>query len=275
MTIEHGGTASNLPVDELMFLARSRHRIQVLTQLSHEGQSRRDLSDTSDISQPTLGRILGDFERREWVSNNYDGQYALTPLGSLVSDATVELLEVLETVSQLAELAEHLPSARLDFDLRHLGDATVITPSPTAPLAHMRRFDELTDNASTVKMFSNVLSCAPKHGSSEDDREMLANVDEMIVTSDSLSADLDDSELRTWLYGRIENGSLSLHRYEGSASLLFGIFDERVGIVPIDDTQMPCGLIESAAAPIRAWAEETFETYRRAATPLTPEALEA
>lgn len=38
---------------------------------------------------------------------------------------------------------------------------------------------------------------------------------------------------------------------------------------------MPCGLIESQADPIRVWAEDTFEEYKRKATRFTPDALPA
>lgn len=272
MTVDSGETA-HPPVEELVFLARSHHRIRLLAALSREERTRRDLQDATGISQPTLGRILSDFEQRRWVSNNHDGTYALTPLGVMLADAVDYLLGVLDTIGQLAGLADHLPLEQLEFDLHHLSTSTITTPSSADPLAHMRRFDDLAAGATTVKMFSNVLSCAPTHGSSDADREMLTHVDEMIVTDGALAADLDNSDLRGWLYERIEDGDLSLYRYDGSAAFLFGIFDESIGIVPIDDTEMPCGLIETEADPIRTWARETFEERQRRATRFTPDAL--
>jgi predicted transcriptional regulator len=260
-------------IEELAFLARSPYRIQLLTQLSREERTRRDLREATGISQPTLGRILGDFERRGWISNNHNGAFNLTPLGELLADEVSDVLDAIETIDRLTDLAAHLPFERLDFDLNHLADSTITTPTSADPLAHMRRFDELADRATTVKMFSNVLSCTPAHGPSDADKEFLADVDELVVTEEALRTDLDDSDLREWIYRRIEDGDLSLYRYEGSADFLFGIFDESVGIVPIDDTGMPCGLIEAKADPIRTWARDTFEEYRRTATQLTPDAL--
>jgi hypothetical protein len=101
----------------------------------------------------------------------------------------------------------------------------------------------------------------------------LADVNELIVTEDAMETDLDEPDLQEWLYGRIEDGDFSLYLYEGSADFLFGIFDERVGIVPIDDTGMPCGLIDTERDPIRTWVTDTFEEYRETAVRLTPEAL--
>jgi predicted transcriptional regulator len=275
MTINSVGTPSDRPVEELAFLARSPHRIQLLTQLSREERTRRDLQEATGISQPTLGRILSDFERRKWISNNHNGAYNLTPLGELLADEVSDVLDALETIDRLTSLAEHLPFEQLEFDLNHLTDSTITTPTSADPLAHMRRFDELAGHATTVEMFSNVISCTPAHEPSDADKEFLADVDELVVTEDALRTDLEDSDLREWIYRRIEDGDLSLYRYEGSADFLFGIFDERVGIAPIDDTGMPCGLIEAEADPIRTWIMDTFEEYRETAIRLTPDSLPA
>lgn len=181
---------------------------------------------------------------------------------------------MLDTTDQLTDLVDHLPLERLEFDLRHLSTAAITIPSSTDPLAHMRRFDDLTAHASTVRMFSNVISCTPAHEPLDADKDFLAHVDELVVTEEAMT-DLDDLDLREWLYRRIDDGELSLYRYEGSADFPVGIFDESVGIVPIDNTEMPCGLIETEADPIQTWAEDTFEEYQRKATRLTPDALPA
>lgn len=274
MTINTEESNPDSPIEELVFLCRSHHRIQLLTQLSREEQTRRELQDTTDISQPTLGRILGDFEQREWVSNNHNGAFNLTPLGELLADEVSDVLDAIETIDQLADLAEHLPFEQLDFDLDNLTDSTITTPTSSAPLAHMRRFDELAARATTVKMVSNVISCAPTHDSSDTDHEFLTHVDELIVTEDAIT-DLDGSELSEWLCRQIDDEELSLYRYDEPVRFLFGLFDETVGFVPIDSGGMPCGLIEAETTPIRTWGNNTFAEYRRTAMKLTPESLPA
>jgi DNA-binding HxlR family transcriptional regulator len=82
---ERTGSADSL--EELVFLARSRHRVALLGALSREERTRRELEESTDISQPTLSRILSDFERRHWVTNKHNGAYTLTPLGSLLASA--------------------------------------------------------------------------------------------------------------------------------------------------------------------------------------------
>lgn len=260
-------------LDELVFLARSRHRVALLRELSGEERTRRALEEATGISQPTLGRILGDFEEREWVSNEHNGAYTLSPVGSLLAGVVEDLVTVLDSSHRLAELADALPLDRFGFDLRHLATAIVTMPSEADPLAHMRRFDELAADAETVRVFSNVLACAPGVESSDAHRAFLADLDELLVTADDLTPGLDDPGLREWLGNRIAAGELALYRYDGPAEFLLGLFDDTVGILPIDDAGMPTGLIETTAEPVRDWGRETFEADRAAASPLTPEAL--
>lgn len=266
-----GQTGSNDPVEELLFLARSRHRVELLGLLSSGERTRRDLEESTDMSQPTLGRILGDFERRHWVSNGHDGAYSLTPIGSLLAGAIEELLTVLDSSRQLAELADTLPLDRIGFDLRHLSTATVTTPSESDPLAHMRRFDERARNAGTVAVFSNVLACSPASGGADGQAEFLADIDDLVVTEEACVDGLDDPTLRALVRDQVAAGELTLYRYGGSAPFLLGCFDDIVGIVPVDDAGIPTGLIETDAPPIREWAEARFEELQENAALVTPD----
>lgn len=267
------GPPPETPFESLAFLARSENRIDLLTQLSRGGRTRRELHEATGISQPTLGRILGDFEQRRWIVNNHDGSYTLSPLGELLATEVGGVVSVFDTINRCSGFAEHLPFERFGFDLDHLCRATITTPTEGEPLAHMRKFDELAANASTVKLFSNVISCSPADDSAEADRAHLAPIDELVVTGDALGADLVDSQLRDWLYERIEAGALTLYRSDGSAEMILGIFDGTVGIVPIDDGGMPRGLIEADTEPVRSWVTDIFEERKRSATRVTPEAV--
>lgn len=268
-----GNDAPADATDELAFLARSRHRLQLLRRLSREERTRRELEEETGISQPTLGRILGDFERRAWARNHHDGAYTLGPLGRLLADEVEGLLDVFESVGRLAGVSEHVPWERLDFDLRHLASARVTTPGPAEPLAHMRRFDELVGSADRVAVLSNVLSCAPAHESGTADREFLADVDELVVTAAAVSTGLEDPEFSAWLLGRVDDGALSLYRHPGPVPYLLGLFDEVAGLVPIDDAGTPVGLIESDEEPVVAWVKDAFAGYRAAAARLGPDTL--
>lgn len=147
------------------------------------------------------------------------------------------------------------------------------TPSEGDPLAHLRRFDELAKNARTAQVVSNVLACAPSHGSAEVHTEFLADIDELVVTAMAVTSGLDDSALREWLGDRIDAGELALYRHDDPAEFLLGCFDETVGIIPVDEDGMPAGLIETSSAPIREWGRQTFEGLTREATRLAADDL--
>ena len=68
---------------EVEFLARSQNRVEVLTALAEQRQTRRDLEAQTDASQATLGRILGDFQDRSWVRKD-GSEYIATATGKLV-----------------------------------------------------------------------------------------------------------------------------------------------------------------------------------------------
>jgi hypothetical protein len=49
-----------VPHDEISFLARSEHRVDVLDALSERACERSDLLAATGASSPTMGRILSD-----------------------------------------------------------------------------------------------------------------------------------------------------------------------------------------------------------------------
>lgn len=264
-------TGTDPALEELVFLARSRHRMALLRALSTDERTRRELETSTGISQPTLGRILGDFEERQWVSNEHTGAYTLTPLGALLASVVEDLVTVLNSSSRLAVLAEDLPLDRLGFDLRHLASARVTTPTESDPMAHLRRFDELAAGAANVQVISNVLSCAPGTESAAADREFLTDVDELVVTADALQAGGDEPSLRRWIGDRLDAGELDLYSTDDSVPFLLGVFDETVGLVPIDDAGMPVGLLETSTPAVLEWSREWFDELRKGASGLTPD----
>lgn len=253
-----------------MFLARSQHRIALLRGLSEEEQTRQDIKTTVGIPQPTLGRILGDFEDRNWVSNNHNGGYALTPVGSLLAHELEDLLTVLTSSERLANLSESLPLDRLGFDIRHLASVEVVEPSESDPLAHMRQFDELAAKADEVQVISNVLACAPGSDAAEAHEEFLTHLDEFIVTSEGFETGIQNEGLRQWLDERIELGKLTVYRYDGPARYLLGSFDETIGLVPIDETGVPIGLLQTENQAVREWIDQQFTEFQEEADEIQP-----
>ena len=123
---------------EIEFLALSPNRVTVLESLADGRRSRSELADATGASQATLGRILGDFEDREWVRRT-EGAYAATATGRLVAEGFRDLLDVMSAERELRDVVAYLPTEAMDFDLRHLADAKIVTPTETRPNAPLQR----------------------------------------------------------------------------------------------------------------------------------------
>lgn len=269
MSLEEESSIPEGPLDELVFLARSRHRIRLLVELDRTQRSRQELLGRTDISQPTLGRILADFEERNWVRNHHNGAYSLTSLGVLLADVLEDLLEALGTTGDLADVLEHLPLEELELYPLQLATTGIVTPSSEDPLAHMRRFDELAELADHVRVFSNVLACAPTAEPSQADMAFLSTIDELVVTADAVETGLKGAELRGTLHDSIADGSLTVYTIDLEAPFLYGIFDDVGGLVPIDDAGVPQALLEADSPAILEWLEATFGAHRNRARRLT------
>lgn len=265
--------AAESALEELVFLARSQHRVALIRQLSREAKNRQELETATGIPQSTLERILRDFEDRHWVSNEYNGEYSLTPVGSMLRTELEDLITVLTSSHRLSDLADSLPLDSLGFDLRHLATASVFEPTDSDPLVHMRRFDELAASADEVQVFSNVLACAPGADAAESHSEFLRHLDTLVVTADGLKTGLNDPELRRWIRNRIETENLELHRYGGSSPYLLGLFDETIGLVPVDNSGVPVGLIVTENRAVLEWTRQRFSELKEEATEVEPVSL--
>jgi hypothetical protein len=156
------------PLDDIAYLARSDNRVTVLEALGKQARTRRELHETTGISQPTLGRILGGFEDRAWVRKN-GKTYELTRFGELVATDFAQLMDTAEAVQRLRSLEPSLPLDDLDFDIRLLTQGTITTPRPTDASAHFRRERELLEQkadprvpAELDKLRSDVESLKPE-----------------------------------------------------------------------------------------------------------------
>lgn len=260
-------------LEDVAFLARSEHRAEVLDRLARDDWTRRELNDTTGISQPTLGRILTGFEDRGWAAKNgteNGREYALTPLGELLAEEFSTLLDTAETVRKLRDVVHHLPFEEMDFHLSLLREARITTAGPDDVLAHMRRQDEVADEADHVRTLCSSFSPAAIQA----ERDRIVNGDhtgESVVRGDALDTLSADDEVATWLDDIIDSGDATIYRYDGEVPVMLGLFDDTAGIVPLDEGGMPIGaFIETEDPEIWAWVRETLDAYREAAEPIEP-----
>jgi predicted transcriptional regulator len=201
------------PIDDIAFLARSDHRVDVLGELAERHRTRRELRESTGIIQPTLGRVLTGFEDRDWIRT--DGStYSLTPFGALLAEQFDELVDVVDTMRAFQDVSRWLPLDEMDIDLRRFGQARITTPSATDATAHLRREEELASNADSLRHLCS--SSFPPSIHSYRDRIVEGGQRfEAVITADALDAAAAHSETAGWVRDIVGADSATVYRYNG------------------------------------------------------------
>jgi predicted transcriptional regulator len=217
-------------LDDVEFLARSAHRVEVLDAIHQTPRSRDELKALDDASRTTLSRTLAAFEDLGWVSRT-NGRYETTPEGTFVATELTRLLGNLETAETLDGALGWLPIDRFDFDLRRLRDAEVVTLGWNDPVS-MRLLAERLQGASDVR------SVAP--GSiSREVTEMLREltVDQGgtytgILAGDAVETIQGHPAIRAQVEEMLETGRAEFFQYVGDEPLAM--------VMTIDDQMAIC-----------------------------------
>lgn len=260
------------PLDDVAYLARSANRVRALARLADGPRTRRELHAETDISQPTLGRLLEGFEDRGWATCDRTNSrpYELTPFGELVAAAFEDLLATVGTMQRFRALADALPLDEMDFDLRRFADATITVPSRTDATAHMRREDELIAEADHVRFL-----CSSSFGPGiKAYRDRLVGTDtrfEAVITADALAAAASDPDAARWVGDLAAADNVAIYRYDGPVRMILGLIDDVASLVPLDDSGVALAFIETRDPVVRDWVEGRYDAHRDRAERLAPE----
>lgn len=260
------------PIADVSFLSRSDHRVAVLETLADGPRTRSDLHEETGISQPTLGRVLGPFQDRNWVTRRGQ-EYALTTWGELIVADLDRLVGTVETVQRLGEVAAYLPTDEMDFDLRTLREATVTLPTPGDSFAHVRRVEELLYGAEEVR--NVVPTVAP--GSLDDYQRRMAEFlagdqqVEAVVSTSVLAAMSHETVAPLMQEGLVECDRVEMYLYEGPVPCLLGVADGVAMIVALDEEGAPVGLVETENETVRSWIHARLDEYVADSTKLSGE----
>jgi predicted transcriptional regulator len=253
------------PLEDVAFLARSSHRVGVLKTLADGPLTRPDLHEETGISQPTLGRILGSFEDRDWVEQCRP-EYALTPLGELLVEEFDDLLDTVETIQKFGDVVQQLPTDEMDFDVRTFADATVWTPEPGDTVSHIRRMETVWFEADRRRLLGSTLGTA-----SFDDRKEQARRDfdrlkqmevETIVSRAMLEQGMSDPEIRRMTLEHWDADQMNAYLYDGPIPLILAIADDTAMLAPTDENGIPTAVIATENETIRLWVETQLDEYR-------------
>lgn len=255
-------------LEEIEFLARSPNRVEVLRLCATGSHTRGELAEETGVSQATLGRILGDFADRSWITRD-GSQYEATVTGRLVAAAVSDLLSALETEQRLRDVVEYLPTdgPAADLDPRHLADATITTPSRTRPSAPLNRLLEFLPDAETVRTVSHAFNeqtlDVVEAQTAAGDQSFTG-----VFTHEAIDALREDEPLRRRLEQLLAHDSAAVHVVEAIPIAVMTV-DEVVYVLLRDDEGILRGSIDTDDPTVRTWAAELIDEYVTEATVLT------
>jgi predicted transcriptional regulator len=256
-------------LEEIEFLALSSNRVEVLRLLAGERRDRSELAEATGASQPTLGRILRDFEERAWITHD-DGEYVATATGRLVAEGFTDLLEILETEGELRGIVRWLPTHAMDFDLRRLSDATITVPSGTRPNAPVQRLLDVLRDAEEVRVFSHAFN---EQSLRVIQRRVTDGCQSFrgVFSRSAIDALADDSGLRRRLATLLESEGAAIRIREEGVPLAVSIADDVVHLLLRDENGVLQAAVDTDDPMVRSWARDTHDHYWHTATPLDAE----
>ncbi|WP_458209910.1 helix-turn-helix transcriptional regulator [Haladaptatus sp. NG-SE-30] len=257
------------PIEDIEFLARSNHRVGVLDTLAEHPCDRKDLQEGTGASLPTLGRILGDFENRRWITRN-GPTYELTPLGEFVAEQFRNLRDAMATERKLRDVWRWLPREMEGFSVDLFADAVVSYPGPGYPYQPVERISQLIEETTVMRGFGTTV-----FKSINNETVCQSVVDgmdfEYIYSPQILEATIAWNPERVAQAAACDNCTIFLHDdLPDEDRCGIGIFDDRIGLCCHDaETGMLEAVIDTDSSEAREWAISVFERYRAVARPIS------
>jgi predicted transcriptional regulator len=213
-------------------------------------------------------------EEKGWIAQtNRNRGYEITPCGRLVSDEVSSSLEAATISQKLRDIQRYFLTNEFDFGLERLGDARITRPTPSNTIAPLNRLGELFASADErlwafVSAFDTVAAQAAHEVYMESD-----GTSDAILTSAAFETVLDNPGMAD-ICAEMSEAGAALYRYESEDPLYSLNVCNDTAVLELNDGKggVPA-VIESDDEAILAWAEETFERYKRESELLDTEAF--
>lgn len=255
--------------DEAEFLVRSENRVRVLQRLATGPTDRAALQEAADTSRVTLGRVLSDFEDRNWI-RRHGSEYRITMLGKTVCEGLSVFLDSVTATQRLRDVIEYLPTSELDVPLRHLHDATITRPTESLPSNHVHSLFQIANEATQIRGLWSVVDIELFRLNRRWAVEGGASV-EFVFGHNVLETYRSEFPGRN-LAELAASPDGVVYEYEEAVPGTVLIFDDVVFLLLIGESGYE-GAIESTNATIRAWAADLIEDYRKQSTEVDPASL--
>ncbi len=257
--------------DDIAFLANSENRVALLRCLTGGRHARDALITKVGVSRVTLGRILGELDGRNWITQ--EGRVCdITPLGAWVLEEYEAFSEMMAAERRLREVYRWFPDEEYGFQIGELADAEITAVSranASAPLSqHVRLFEEggrfWSFSFAITRLF---LESCSRHVANEE------ITFEWVFTTEVLDVLRNDPELSRYSREMLDSGRVEYRRFEGEIPYIVFGSEGPVNLRLADEDGSPTALIESDADAVREWAESTFDRYWADATPVGTDAF--
>lgn len=248
------------------FLAGSENRVETLVAIRDgEGVDQRQIAETVDASRRTVKRTLNDLEDRGWViAENGTNECRISALGAIVLDTYLEVVDRLGPATHSAPFLERIPREAFDLDPAALADADVVVAAENQPYAPMDRVLEVRRNASEIREVVNIVQ-ADSAGQLRERVESGELEAEIVLEAGVLDAIAANDDYAAEFEAAAAADGATFYSYEGSIPYVFGLMDDTVILGVTNDKGMPEAVVVSDDPTVREWAEDRFESYRRAA----------
>lgn len=249
---------------DIAYLSRSDNRLLVLTTLTEGPHTRRELEERTGVPRATLGRIVNEFEERNWAERTTEGDYVATSTGHHIATQFTPFAESIEAIRRLGEVLEWLPTDELSIGLHHFSDATVRRPEQDDPMEIIDYFTHLIRDASEFRILTHF---APTEAFAETMRDRLATnrLTATYVLTGELVEYLRDHRDRRDRWRDCLKAGAHVYRYQGHIPCNLFIIDQKVLIKksgPESVHESYAVPIESESGAVRSWAHELIDKYQ-------------
>lgn len=239
-----------------------------ILELLHEsdGQEKQELQAEIDAARTTIQRNLDALLEQGWITND-QRTYAITPLGEAVFSEVATATETVYIVDEFGPFLRRFPKTELGFDIETLTEASITVSSAHSPYAPLNKYIDVLQDAdrfrcllSTVGLQSLVpaRNCIVRQGQPH----------EAVFSADLARTLRTESEYANQLEKLLEAEHYDAFVADTEISYYLGIADDCVQI-GVEDDGILQAIVETNAEEIREWAEQTFQSYRTRAEPLS------
>lgn len=260
------GDPNEMPHDameDIAYLGRSENRLPLLSAVSETSATRSELADRTGIASTTIGRLINEFQGRNWVERTMDGEYRATPTGRSVVQVFTPFVASMETIRSLGDAVGWLPMDELSIELQHFSDARILRSSPNAPYEFVEQLADRIRAASSFRVLTFLDPPLPA-GEAMETGVVAGRLTAEHVLAGGLVEYLQEQKKQPPRWKEYIEAGATVYCYDGHIPCNLFITDKTVLIMD-EKPEGGGAAIESHDETVRRAVTELYESYRDAA----------